>query len=130
MGWVSNVMLSFSNDELWEDDEEKPRETCEPLEQINKWIKNGRLVSLVGPTYKDTAGYGMDANLYGGGFKHFDVEEFIKVVSNQNWKNRTRVQLWVKEGQEGMDEDDFTFIKLPRRTKPKAAKTKRRTRRA
>jgi hypothetical protein len=35
MGFLWNVMLSFDNEELSEDDEEEPRETCEPLERIN-----------------------------------------------------------------------------------------------
>jgi hypothetical protein len=64
-------MLSFANEEWWEDDADEPRETCAPLERINAWIKHGRLVRLTGPTYSDDAGYGMDANLYGGGYKHF-----------------------------------------------------------
>ena len=64
-------MPPFNNEEWWEDDEDEPRETCAPLERINAWIKHGRLVSLTGPTYSNDAGYGMDANLYGGGYKHF-----------------------------------------------------------
>lgn len=93
MGWVWNVTLSFGNDELSDDAEDEPRETCEPLDQINAWIPDGRLVSLTGSTYEDGAGNGMDANLYGGGFKHFDIEGFIEVVRGQNWKERAKVQL-------------------------------------
>ena len=90
MGFVWNVMLSFDNDEMWEDGEEEARETCEPLDRINAWLNHGRLVSLIKPTYDDDSGYGMDANLYGGGFKHFDIEGFIEVVQAQNWKVRLR----------------------------------------
>ncbi len=108
-------MLSFSNEEFWEDGEDEPRDTCEPLERINQWIPHGSLVSLTGPTYDDDAGYGMDANLYGGGFKHFDIEGFIDVVKAQAWKDRAKVQLWVKGAEEGMGEDPFTLIKLGRR---------------
>lgn len=115
MGFVWNVMLSFDNQELWEEDEDEPRETCEPLERINAWISDGRLVSLVGPTYSDGAGYGMDANLYGGGFKHFDIEGFIEVVKRQDWKARPQVQLWVKGAVEGMGENSFTQVDLGRR---------------
>lgn len=55
-------------------------------------------MSLIQPTCEKNAGYGMDANLYGGGFKHFDIESFISVVERQNWKDRDNVQLWVKGG--------------------------------
>ena len=129
MGWVWNVMLSFSTDEFWEDGEDEPRKTCDPLEQVNVSIKHGRLVRLTGPTYEDGVGNGMDANLYGGGFKNFDIERFITLVANQNWKNREKVQLWVKGGEEGMNDDHFALVKLPRRTKPnpKAVTKKRRT---
>ncbi len=122
MGFVWNVMLSFDNEELWEDDEEEPRETCEPLERINAWIQHGRLVSLIGPTYEDDAGNGMDANLYGGGFKHFDIEGFIEVVKAQDWKARSKVQLWVKGAEEGMGEEPFTLIKLGGRRSESATK--------
>lgn len=123
MSWVSSVMLSFSNEELWADGEDQPRETCEPLELINAWITDGRLVSLVGPTYEGNAGYGMDANLYGGGFNHFDIEGFIAAVRAQAWKNRAKVQLWVKDE----EEEVFTLINLGRRrpARPKSTPTVR-----
>jgi hypothetical protein len=112
MGFLWNVMLSFSNEELWEDDEDQPRETCEPLERINEWIATGKLVDLVGPTYARDASSGLDANLYGGGFKHLDINAFIKVVETQPWKEPRKVQLWVMGGQEGMGEDVFHPVRL------------------
>lgn len=112
MGFVWNVMLSFDNDEMWEDGEEEARETCEPLDRINAWLNHGRLVSLIKPTYDDDSGYGMDANLYGGGFKHFDIEGFIEVVQAQNWKVRSKVQLWVKGAEEGMGTEPWSLVKL------------------
>jgi hypothetical protein len=112
MGWVWNVLLSFDDSELWEGDE--PRDTCESLERINAWIGSGRLVSLISPTYDDDAGYGMDANLYGGGFKRLDIEGFIAAVKDQDWKARSKVRLWVKGGEEGMSDEPFTLIKLGR----------------
>lgn len=111
MNWIWNVMLSFSFDEFWEDGEDEPREACEPLERINRWMAHGELVDLTGPTYAEGVGYGMHANLYGGGFKHFDIEEFIETVEAQDWKDRENVQLWVK----GEEEESFTLIKLRRR---------------
>ncbi len=112
MGFVWNIILSFDNEELWEEGEDEARETCEALERINAWLPYGRLVNLVGPTYEDDASSGMDANLYGGGFKHFDIEGFIEVVKAQDWKARSKVQLWVKGAEEGMGTEPFTLIKL------------------
>jgi len=111
MGWVWNVLLSCSNEEFWKGDEFH-EETCRPIERINQWIPGGRLVSLTGPTYANGAGDGMDANLFGGGYKRFDIERFVKVVEAQDWKDRTRVQLWVKGACEGVDEGSFSIIKL------------------
>ena len=117
MGWVWNVLLSCSDAEFRTDVEGDARETCEPLERINRWIPYGKLVSLIGPTYAKGVGNGMDAYLFGGGYKRFDIEGFIKVVEAQNWKDRAKVQLWVKGAEEGMGVESFTLIKLrPRRS--------------
>jgi hypothetical protein len=112
MSFIWNVLLSFSNEEFWEDDEDEPRETCEPLERINQWIPHGKLVSLVRPTYAKGVGYGMDANLFGGGFKHFDIEGFIEVVAAQDWKELANVQLWINGAEEGMGDEPFSSINL------------------
>ena len=119
-------MISFDNEEFWEEGENEPRETCGPLERINAWLDHGRLVSLVGPTYDDDVGNGMNANLYGGGFKHFDIDGFIEVVKAQYWKERAKVQLWIKGGEEDMDAEPFTLIKLGRQLSEAAAIRKRR----
>ena len=123
-------MLSFSGEELWVNGEDEPLEPleCKPLKQINIWIDSrgsnewsgsesehsgyGRLVELIGPTYDDNAGYGMDAILIGGGFKHFNIDGFIEVVEGQNWKKRGAVQLWIKGGEEGMNDSLFELVKL------------------
>lgn len=129
MSFVWNVMLSHDSEELWEDDEDDPRETCEALDRINAWLPHGRLVSLTGPTYEDDAGNGLDANLYGGGFKDFDILGFIEVVKAQDWKVRSNVQLWVKGGEEGMGTEPFTLVKLGGRrghAAVKAAATRKR----
>ena len=117
MAWVWNVMLSFSDEELWEEDDDEARETCESLERINAWMAHGRLVCLIGPTHDDDVGYGMHANLYGGGYKHFDIEGFVEVVEAQDWKDRANLQLWVKRE----EDQSWTPIKLrrPRTRRPK-----------
>ncbi len=122
MGFVWNVMLAFDNEERCEDGADEAGETCEPLDRINAWLDHGRLVSLIGATYNDGAGKGMDANLYGGGFKHFDIEAFIEVVRVQNWKARSKVQLWVKGAEEGMGSEPWTLLKLGGRRSETAVK--------
>ena len=113
MAFVWNVLLSFDNEELWEDGEDEPRPTCEPLDRVNAWLMpSGHLVDLVGPTYEGDAGNGLDANLFGGGFKHFDIDGFIQVVRAQRWKRRSKVQLWIKGAEEGMRTEPFQLIGL------------------
>ena len=67
----------------------------------------------------------MDAYVFGGGYKHFDVEGFIKVVEAQNWRDRAKVQLWVKGAEEGMGEEPFTLITLRRRRSRPERKARR-----
>lgn len=116
MSWVWNVVLSFSDDELW-DDEGEALDKCSALDAINAWIPDGKLVDLTKPTFKAGAGNGMEAQLFGGGFQNFDIEGFIAVVEAQDWKNRAGVQLWIK----GEDASTFTAVKLRRKSasKPK-----------
>ncbi len=96
MGWVTTIMLSFSNEECWkdgDDDQVEPLD-CKPIKKINAWIYGGnrdrtgwgRLVEIIDPTYNGDIGQGMDANLLGGGFKNFNIDGFIEVVESQKWK--------------------------------------------
>lgn len=96
MSYIWNVILSFSDEEFWYDGEDTPRKTCAALDAINHWIPDGKLVSLIKPTFAPKAGYGMAANLYGGGFNHFDIEGFIAAVQAQQWRDPDNVQLFLK----------------------------------
>ena len=88
-------------------------------------------MDLTRPTYAKGAGSGLDANLFGGGFKHLDIDGFIAVVSAQAWKERSKVQLWVRGAEEGLGKEPFTAIELRRRTvspwKPRPAPRKPRS---
>lgn len=42
MSYVWSVMLSFDNEELWEEGVDSS-EVCEPMKQINSWIVDGQL---------------------------------------------------------------------------------------
>ena len=98
-------------------DADQPQDSCEPLDRINDWIPDGRLVDLTPPTFAAGAGNGLDAWLFGGGFKHFDIEDFIRVVEAQPWRDRRNLQLWVKGGEEGAGDESFTAVKLKAPTK-------------
>jgi len=50
------------------------------------------------------------------GFKHFDIEKFIELVKSQKWKKRSKVQLWIKGGEEGMADEPFKLIRLGKLT--------------
>lgn len=118
MSWIWSVMLSFSDEELWEDGEDAPRRTCRPMERINAWIPHGRLVDLVSPTYKDDVGSGIAANLFGGGYNHLDMDAFIEVVESQDWKDRANLQLWIK----GDEDQSWTPVRLRRRRRSTVAR--------
>ena len=113
MSFIHNVLLSFSDEECWGEAEAEPchPDKCPPLQAINKWIKHGELVSLIEPTYVEGVGYGMHANLYGGGFNHFDFEGFVRVVEAQDWKDREHLQVWLK----AEEEQSFSPVPLRRR---------------
>lgn len=96
MSWIWNVMLSVSSEECYlNETDEEPLKTPPPIEKLNEWLEADE-VRNYGPLTDLTAGTDMSAYVFGGGFKHFDIEEFINVVSNQEWKNKDKVQLFVQ----------------------------------
>jgi hypothetical protein len=117
MSYVWNVILSLSDEEFWHDGEDTARETCAALDALNKWMPHGKLVDLTKPTFKSS--YGMSAHLYGGGFKHFDIEGFIAAVQAQQWKDPANVQLFLKSE----SDEQFSLhsiAKSPRKRKQKS----------
>jgi hypothetical protein len=110
MGWIWTVMVSFSNEELWEEGEGEAKDNCEALDNINVWLAADE-VRKYGPLTELTAcangnEVGMSANLYGGGFKHFDIEGFLKNVKNQNWHDPGNLQVFIK----GEEDEKFTVL--------------------
>ena len=83
MATLTSVILNLSAEEFWCDETEQLNDSCPPLDNINQWIQDGKLVDLTPPTYEDDAGYGLEAWLFGGGFRNFNVELFIRVVGSQ-----------------------------------------------
>lgn len=112
MSWIWNVMLSFGDEEFWEEDEEEALEDCKALQSINSWLeadkvrKYGPLTNLA-PCATGN-GTGMSANIYGGGFKHLDMDIFIQLVESQPWHDRDSVQLFIQ----GEQDSKFTLIEF------------------
>ena len=110
MSWIWNVMLSFSNDEYWDENDEVIDE-APPLEKINAWMEADTERNY-GPLEDMTpcgGGAEMNANVFGGGFKHFDIEMFIKVVASQQWQDRSSVQIFLQ----GEEAQSWTILTLP-----------------
>ena len=110
MSWVWTVMVSFSDEELWEEGEEEARDNCEALDNINAWLEADE-VKQYGPLTDLTAcasgnEVGMSAYLYGGGFKHFDIEGFLEIVKNQSWHDPDNLQVFIK----GEEDQNFTVL--------------------
>lgn len=110
MSWTWNVILSFGDEEYWTDDAEGAVEVPPPLIKINKWLEANEKRGY-GPL-KDlslcSGGVGITANVYGAGFKHFDIFVFCELIEKQDWQGRSNVQLFVK----GEGESRFTLIKF------------------
>lgn len=112
MSWIWNVILSFGDEEFWEEDEEEALEDCKALQSINSWLEEDK-VRNYGPLM-DLApcatgnGTGMSANIYGGGFKHLDMDKFLQVVARQQWRDRASVQLFIQ----GEEDSKFTLMQL------------------
>ena len=108
MSWIWNVMLSCGDDEYWDDDQDEALEIPRALEKINDWLKADK-VHGYGPLEDLTigaGGAGMNANVFGGGYKHFDIEAFIEVVSNQKWRDKKSVQLFLQ----GEEDNCWTIL--------------------
>ena len=60
----------------------------------------------------------MSAYVYGGGFRHFDIEQFIRDVQAQEWRDPRNVELFLKYGSDGR----FDLLR-PCKPKPKRRST-------
>ena len=90
-------MLSFTNQEFWRDGEDDARERCEALDLINRQLPTDcQLVDLTKSTFKAGVGCGMEAHVYGGGFKRFDSTGFIEAVVAAPWRDPDNVQWFLK----------------------------------
>ncbi len=104
MSWILTIMISFGDDEWWEADE--VRDNCESLDNVNAWLEADKIRNYGPLTALSSCAVDMSANLYGGGFKHFDIEGFLQIVKSQNWHDPDNLQVFIK------DEEDQKFTVL------------------
>lgn len=103
MSWVTNVLLLFSLDEFFDDEDEEIEKPIS-LTNVNTWLEEngwGTLDNL--DRHVECGGKAMQACVYGGAFNFFKTDEFIKVVKAQAWRKSKSVQLLIK------DENDEHF---------------------
>jgi hypothetical protein len=105
-------MVSFSDEEYWTPGEDEAQEECQALQNINAWLESdtekmyGPLTNLT--SYATGNQVGMQANLYGGGFKRFDIDDFLAIVKEQTWHDPSCVQVFIK----GEEDQQFTLLAL------------------
>jgi hypothetical protein len=104
MSWVTDVLLTISVEERLDDDTNKFLKSCEALDNINAWLKqgeHGKLDEL--SIHAKSGGKSMQCYVYGGAFNYMKVDEFVTLVLSQTWKQPESVMLLIK------DENDETF---------------------
>lgn len=96
MGWVIDVLLICSLDEVYDDECEAFKEAI-PLNAINAWLAEHRFSSLVQLDQYVNTGKAMTACVYGGAYNFLRISEFIEVVTTQPWREPRSVQLLLKD---------------------------------
>jgi len=108
LGWVVDVLLIFSLNEVY-DDECEAFEKVIPLNAVNTWLAEYRFTSLVNLDQYVNSGKAMTACVYGGAYNFLKIDEFIEIVKEQPWREPQGVQLLIKNGP---DDDRFTLYTL------------------
>ena len=107
MSWVTDVLLTFSLEELYDEDGEEV-ESIIALDTINSWLKEESKGVLHNLDQYAGNGKAMQACVYGGAFNFLKIDEFIKVVKEQPWRSPENVQSLLKDEQE----ERFTMCTL------------------
>ena len=108
MSWVTDVLLTMSVEERFDDDYNMLK-SCEAIDNINAWLEKhelGKLDEL--SLHVRSGGKAMQCYVYGGAFNFMKVDEFISLVSSQTWKQPDSVRLFIKDE----EEDAFTIREI------------------
>ncbi|HEY9851572.1 MAG TPA: hypothetical protein V6D28_19030 [Leptolyngbyaceae cyanobacterium] len=102
MSWVTDILLLFSLGEVYDDDGEEIEEVT-PLININAWLQEHGWRTLDDLCQCVNTGKSMQSRVYGGAFNFLKIDDFIKIVKTQEWREPHNVQLLIK------DEEDEKF---------------------
>lgn len=102
MSWVTEVLLLFSLGELYDNDDEEIEEITS-LNNINAWLQENGWRPLDNLNQYVNAGKPMTSPVYGGAYNFLKINEFIKIVKAQAWRESHNVQLLIQ------DEEDEKF---------------------
>ena len=108
MSWVTDVLLIFNREELYDEDGEE-LEIIPALDNINTWLQQngkGPFDNLDQQVF--SGGKAMGACVYGGAFNFLKINDFISVVEKQSWRERENVQLLIQDE----EEERFTMYTL------------------
>ena len=82
------------------DENEDFLDSVPPLDNINAWLKENGYGELVDIGEFAGGGKAMQSNVYGGAYNFLKIDEFIKLVKNQQWCEPENVQLLMQDEQE------------------------------
>jgi hypothetical protein len=99
MSWVTDVILIFSLEEEYDDDEEF-LDSVPALDNINAWLEENGYGILVDIGEFAGGGKAMQTNVYGGAFNFLKIDAFIKLVKAQPWREPENVQLLIQDEEE------------------------------
>lgn len=107
MSWVTDVLLLFSLGEVYDDEGQEIGEVI-PLSNINAWLEEHGWRNLDNLDGYVNTGKPMQSRVYGGAFNFLTIDEFIKVVKAQAWREPHNVQLLIKNE----EDEKFTLYDI------------------
>lgn len=100
MSWVTDVILIFNIAEEYGDME--LLNSIPALDNINAWLEDNEYGKLLNISESAGGSKPMQANVYGGAFNFLSlkIDEFIKLVKTQQWREPENVQLLIQDEQD------------------------------
>jgi hypothetical protein len=99
MSYVTNVLLLFSLEENLIEGEF--REKAPVIGGVNGWLEEHAFAGMENLSVHAGREKAMQANIYGGAYNYFDVDEFAEFLKEQSWRAPHSVQLLVKCEEDG-----------------------------
>ena len=106
MSYVTDVLLLFSIEENLIEGEFK--EEAPVVGGVNAWLEEHEFARLANLSVHASVEKVMQANVYGGAYNYFDLDEFAEFLKRQNWRAPHSVQLLVK----GEEDVNFSLLSV------------------